>query len=208
MKKEWILLFCMVVMVSVSCKKDPPPEKTSYFMDQEFLDCTIFKPGSWWVYQKDTMTPTDSVYVLKSELNTVSHDSVDYNWQRSVVQYKSSLNNDTITSLGDLVESSFTFYSKESRSSSPSSEILEFFSLKPVGYVLDLSPSLKMRYDTVRDALVDSIPFTNIKIFQNLVTPSNPKMPRELWYVKNVGLVRKELFNGQIWSLAKYSIVQ
>ena len=198
----------MVISVFLSCKKDPPPEKTTYFMDEEFKACTIFKPGSWWVYQKDTMTPIDSVYVLKSELSTLSPDSVDYNWQRSVMQYRSTLNNDTTTSLGDLVESSFTFYSKQMRSTAPASEVLDFFSLKPVGYVLELSHSLKMRYDTVRDALVDSIPYTNVKIFENLVAPSNSKLPRELWYVKNVGVVRKELFNGEVWNLLKYNVVQ
>ena len=208
MKKNWLCLLCIVLVVLISCEKDPPPEKTSYFMDEEFLDHTIFKPGSWWVYEKDTMTPTDSVYVIKSEVTNMSHDSVDYNWQRSVMEFKSSLNNDTITSLGDLVEESFTYYSKQKRSGNPSSEVLDFFSLKPVGYILDLSGSLKMKYDTVRDVLVDSLPYTNVKIFQNLVTPSNPKLPRELWYAKNVGLVRKELFNGEVWNLTKYNVVQ
>lgn len=208
MKKEWLLLLCMVVTLFLSCKKDPPPEKTAYFMDEEFLDCTIFKPGSWWVYQKDTATPKDSVFVLKSELNNVAPDTADYSWQRSTVQYKSSLYNDTITSFGELVESTFTYYSKQTRTSLPASEALEFFSLKPVGYVLDLSPSLKLRYDTVTDALIDSIPYNNIKIFQNLANPTNSKLPKELWYVKNVGVVRKELFNGEIWFLLRYNIVQ
>ena len=85
MKKNWLCLLCIVLVVLISCEKDPPPEKTSYFMDEEFLDHTIFKPGSWWVYEKDTMTPTDSVYVIKSEVTNMSHDSVDYNWQRSVI---------------------------------------------------------------------------------------------------------------------------
>ena len=110
--------------------------------------------------------------------------------------------------MGDLVEESFTYYSKQKRSGNPSSEVLDFFSLKPVGYILDLSGSLKMKYDTVRDVLVDSLPYTNVKIFQNLVTPSNHKLPRELWYAKNVGLVRKELFNGEVWNLTKYNVVQ
>src|SRR5688572_17853819 len=108
MKKKWSLLLYLVFAVLVSCEKDPPPEKTSYFMDDEFLASTVFKTGSWWVYEKDTLTPIDSVYVIKSEVSNVSHDSVDYNWQRSVMQYKSSLINDTMTSMGDLVEESFT----------------------------------------------------------------------------------------------------
>ena len=186
---------CVVLIALLSCKKDAEPERTSYFMDQEFLDYSIFKKGSWWIYQKDTLNK-DSVYVIKSELSTISPDSVDYTWQRSEMQYGSSFNNDTVTSLGDFIKSSFTFYSKQKRSQAASSEVLDFFSLKPVGYVLELSPSLKMRYDTIRDAIVDSIPFTNVKIYQNLVTPTNLKLPKELWYVKNVGVVRKELFNA------------
>jgi len=208
MKKEWYLFSCMVLMVMLSCKKEDAPEKTTYFMDEEFLDCTIFKPGSWWVYRKDTTTPIDSIYVIRSVLATISPDSVDYSWQRSEMQYKSSLNNDTVISLGDLVESSFTFYSKQKSSKANASEVLDFFSLKPVGYVLEVSPMLKMKYDTVRDALVDSIPFTNVKIYENQVTPLNQKQPRVLWYVKNVGAVRKQLFNGEIWNLLKYNVVQ
>jgi hypothetical protein len=208
MKKEWILISCLVVLVFLSCKKDPAPERTTYFMDDEFVDHSIFKKGSWWIYEKDTMTPTDSVYVVKSELTTIAPDSVDYSWQRSEMQFGSSYNNDTVTSLGDLVKSTFTFYSKQKSSKAPASEALDFFSLKPVGYILEISPSLKMKYDTVRDALVDSIPFTNVKIYQNLVAPSNLKLPKELWYVKNVGVVRKELFNGEIWNLVKYNVVQ
>jgi hypothetical protein len=208
MKKKWTVFLYMILLVLVSCEKDPPPEKTSYFMDDEFLANTVFKTGSWWVYEKDTLTPIDSIYVIKSEVTNVSHDSVDYNWQRSAMQYKSSLNGDTVTSLGDLEEASFTYYSKQKISTAPGSEALDFFSLKPVGYVLELSPTLKMRYDTVRDVLVDSLPYTNVKIFQNLVTPSSPRLPKLLWYAKNVGVVRKELFNGEVWSLVRYNVIQ
>jgi hypothetical protein len=141
-------------------------------------------------------------------VNTLSPDSVDYNWQRSEIQFGSSFNNDTVTSIGDLVKPSFTYYSKQKSSKAVASEVLDFFSLKPVDYVLELSPSLKMRYDTIKDVIVDSIPYTNVKIFQNLVAPSNTKLPKELWYVKNVGVVRKELFNGEVWNLVKYTVVQ
>ena len=99
MKKDRSLLLYLALIVLISCKKDPEPERVTYFMDEEFLDYSYFKQGSWWVYKRDSTTK-DSVYVFKAELNTISPDSVDYSWQRSLMQYKSTYYSDTTTSLG------------------------------------------------------------------------------------------------------------
>ena len=204
MKRETAYLLLSFLVLFASCSKDPVKEKEFFYMDSEFRDHTFFKPGSWWIYKKDTLTQ-DSVAVLNSSFILQEPDSAEYSWQQSRMQYSSSYYNDTTTLLGDFIKPSAVFYLKQVKDSS---EILNFFSLKPAGYVLNLSPSLQMRYRELKDTTLNGQAFGSVRIFENLVTPTDLTLPKVLWYVKNTGIIRKELFNGEIWYLDRFNVVQ
>ncbi len=58
----------------------------------------------------------------------------------------------------------------------------------------------------------DSIEFNNqkffdVKIFENKFQEYSYQ-PRRTYYAKHVGLVRKELFNGEVWNLIRYQVSQ
>jgi hypothetical protein len=205
MKKQSYFIFSLLISACLAaCSKDPVTERKVFYMDQEFRDHSFFKPGTWWVYKKDTLTQ-DSISVISSNFLLVEPDSVDYSWQRSNVVYQSSFYNDTTTLSGDFIHSSSMFFLKETKGNE---EALNFFSLKPPGFVLNLSPSLQMRYRELKDTTLNGQPFGAVRIFENLVAPSDSTLPKELWFVKNTGIIRKELWNGEVWYLDRYHVIQ
>lgn len=204
MKNSGILLIGFIVALMTGCSKDPAPAEAYFFMDNEFRDYTFFKPGSWWVYSKDSAS-VDSVAVISSQFILQEPDSADYSWQQSRLTYTSSFYKDTTHLLGDFVPGAAIFYLKQVNDSG---SILNFFSLKPPGYVLNLGPSLQMHYRETKDTTINGQAFGGVKIFENLVTPSNNTLPKVIWYARNLGIIRKELFNGEIWFLDRYNILQ
>jgi|GEM_PF-4996027 len=204
MKKQFAfcLILCFALFV-LSCEKDPPPARQIFYMDNEFKDNSFFKPGTWWVYQLDTLTE-DSVAVISSQFILQEPDTADYSWQQSELEYSSSYYNDTILLKGDFLHSASVFYLTQH----DSSEILNFFSLKPPGYTLEISPALQMKYRELKDTVINGQPFSGVRIFENLVTPQHLHLPREIWYAPNIGVIRKVLFNGEEWQLNRYQIVQ
>ena len=103
----------------------------------------------------------------------------------------------------------FLYFSKLKNSFSPASEVLSFISLKPAGFIFNLSPSQKIIYKQTLDTFnVNGKSYFNVKMFEHLVAPTNLKLPKMLWYVKNVGVVKNQLYNGQVWSLRRFNVVQ
>ena len=65
-----------------------------------------------------------------------------------------------------------------------------------------------MRYREIKDTTINGTPYGAVRIFENLAAPSSPTQPKELWYAKNIGIIRKELFNGEVWFLDRYFVTQ
>ncbi len=205
MKKQSYIIFSLLFAACLaSCSRDPVAERKVFYMDEEFRTNSFFSPGSWWVYKKDSLTQ-DSISVISSSFSIVEPDTADYSWQRSIMTYQSSYYNDTTTLSGDFIHAASMFYLLETKGNAVA---LNFFSLKPPGFVLNLSPSLQMRYRELKDTTLNGQPLGAVRIFENLVAPADSTLPKELWFVKNTGVIRKELWNGEVWYLDRYHVVQ
>jgi len=189
-------------MVLFACEKETEPLAQTLYMDKDFTENNYFKAGSLWVYTKDSSS-RDTVRVISSEYSL--KDSADFSWQALTSRYSSSFDKDTVVLKSGFIRSSSTFYITETKGVT---EALHFFSLKPPGYILDLSPSLKMRYREVKDTSVNGELYSAVRIFENLSPATNGRQAKELWFARNAGLVRKELFNGEVWTLDSLSVQQ
>jgi len=192
----------IICLAFFACDKETEPLAQTYYMDKDFTENNYFQSGSLWVYSKDSSTK-DTVRVISSQYSL--KDSADFSWQVLASQYSSSYDRDTVVLKSGFIKSSSTFYITETKGNN---EVLHFFSLKPPGYVLDLSPSLKMRYRDVKDTSVNGELYSAVRIFENLGPGTNLRQAKELWFARNAGLVRKELFNGEVWTLDSLSVQQ
>ncbi len=51
----------------------------------------------------------------------------------------------------------------------------------------------------------NGVAYTDVKVFENLIA-AHTNLPRKLYFARGVGIIRKELFNGQNWELRRYHI--
>lgn len=182
-------------------------------MSQEFKDYTLFKKDSWWVYSRENSTDMDTVMVIKSETKIVDPNNIDYKWEQYLLHFKSTYyKNDTIISFGDVsppVEFN-TDYSRYLYSTSFSSFFITFFSNKPLKHRLAVYGNMETEYREFHNSIMlNGINYNSVKVFETMsAVPNDQRLPRIVYYARNIGIVRKELWNGQVWNLVKQNIVQ
>ena len=194
-----------------TCTKDP--HKEEFRMSQDFKDYTLFKNGSWWIYSRENSSDRDTVTVIKSDVKIVDARNIDYKWEQYLLHFKSTYySNDTIISFGD-ASPPLEFnadYARYHYSTSFTSFLLTFFSNKPLKYRLAVHSNMETEYREFHDAiLLNGITYNNVKVFEIVSgQPMDQRLPKVVYYAKNIGIVRKELWNGQVWNLVKSSVVQ
>ena len=201
-----ILLFLLFVTFS-SCSKHNNKEFPIYYNDQEFKDYTIFPATSYWIYVDSASRAIDSMYLMTQKVSI--YDGVyhnDYPYERFENYYFSSYNNDTI------YETSNMLINKPG----PSISVLWqrkaialtnlYFSNCIVGDILTWNHNLKYA------AYKDSLTLSNGKSYKSVkqFTTIQPDGGEVLngYYSKRVGMIRKELYNGQVWNLQRYYIAK
>jgi len=72
---KYIFLFSILTILFIGCHKDthpPPPPLGFRHTPTQLLEYSIFKPGSYWIYQDTNTKRIDSVYVTGYEHDTVT----------------------------------------------------------------------------------------------------------------------------------------
>jgi hypothetical protein len=203
------LFFCLLVPIffKCSCHKEVYP---SYYMDQEFKDYCVFPIGSYWIYQDSASNAIDSIYINRSEINFKKASSkLGYNYEELSVGTKRSYFNDSTFQFGQPGGAEHELYLlDETYFSSVVSSYARFFSKKDTGYVLNSSGGSILKYEARFDSIIiNNKKYYEVKIFENIV-PSGFQTDgeRKLFYSKKIGIIRKELVNGQVWNLLRYHI--
>jgi hypothetical protein len=53
---------------------------------------------------------------------------------------------------------------------------------------------------------VEGVAYDDIKVFENLNEIQNIRVIYKVYHARHVGVIRKELYNGQVWNLKRYFI--
>jgi len=199
-----ILFLVAIVLLTVACVKKETVYPTYYF-GQEYRDYVIYKPGSYWIYEKVGSGEIDSVYLYKQNRNIdYATSKINYN-SESISEKKTSSLYGTLSFGGRLVsENGMGEYTNFPVSNYVLSNV-DYFDGKINQTALEAPYTL---YIEKRD----SIQFTDkrffeVKIFENMKEIYSSQ-PHKTYYAKHVGLVRKELFNGEVWNLIRYKVSQ
>lgn len=195
---------------SNSCVKSK--SKHTYPFSQEFKDHTLFKTNSWWVYQLDGAATRDSVYVFQSDVGVADPSHLNYKYESYIIQSRSTHLGESVIQSGvaatpDVYNSDFQRFTY---SSSLGADIVAYFSRQNPGYKFVLFPSHETEYkQQVATLIVNGITYNNVKIFEALKASSNDqRLPKVICFAPKIGIVRKELYNGQVWNLVKHQVVQ
>jgi hypothetical protein len=204
MKKALLLALVPLLMATTCNKKEK--EYPTYYMDQEFKDYTLFKVGSYWVYQDSASKQIDSVYLYKQEITINDRrKAVNYNYEQFTENLKSSLY-DTLVGEGLKLSESGGFVYGILRLNDFTNYASSYFQTPTIG---ELDPLYRIiKYQTYRnDTTISNKNYTQVKVFE-ANQQSFSYQSHKIFYSKHLGLVRKELFNGEVWNLIRHHVTQ
>jgi hypothetical protein len=202
MKK--ILVFISLALYIISCNKnDKQISYTKSFVDSE-MKSFIFKPGSYWIYQSDSVHGYDSTYISRNEYGFLDI-------------YK-GLNQ------GE----SFEYYSLISSTNSPNgnsnnTNVIEgkHMLLNPTMYYSRPNGPVLFSFDTIYDwkyyylsknKLIDSIKIYNTTYYNVQECKCLSDGDTNIYYtVLNIGIIRKILHqnsNPKKWDLIKWHLLK
>ena len=203
------ILFLMICSGCSSCKSTP---RITYPLGTEIKNYTLFKQNSYWVYQLEGGSTIDSVHLFQQDYGVASPGQLDYNYENFVTQSRSSYLNEIVVQSG--IAASPAFYDSDflkfAYAGTLGTDIVAYFSRKSKGYKFALFPAIETEYkDSLASITLGSVTYNNVKVFQvTSAIPSDVRLPKVIYLAPNIGIVRKELFNGQIWNLVRRQVTQ
>ena len=204
------LLAFTVSSGNYSCIKNK--KRHLYTFSQEFKDYTLFKANSWWVYRLEGGSTTDSVYVFQSDVGVATPNHLSYNYESYVIQSRSVFLGENIIQSGvagtpDVYDSDFQ---RLTYSTSLGADIVSYFSNKNTGYKFLLFPSHETLYkESLATITINTVTYNNVKVFEAIKASStDQRLPKLVYFAPNIGIVKKELYNGQVWNLVKHQVIQ
>jgi hypothetical protein len=207
--KKHIVLISVILLLSANkgctpgCNKEARP---TFLLSPVFREYIIFPRGSYWIYKTSDNTQTDSVY-LDFEDRFITNEIHGYNSEFVKQGFYSSAFRPGFLGVADATDTTgnikSTYY--ESVRVTEGIEDKVFFNGK-VGEKFDLNGLLGVQYESLYDTLrVRNKLYTQVRVYTILQQLTNSQC-RKAYYAKNVGVIRKELFNGQVWELERYFI--
>jgi hypothetical protein len=201
-----LFLYILLICTANICSVKPDEGKPTYLLSQEFKDYTLFVEGSKWIYQLENTTLFDTLLQTLTIINISKSNKSSYNAEQYLQHQKSSFFKDLIITMGHINPNDFNIdYTKYFHYNALTSVVISFFTSENVGeklfkiLYLDFKPTFELEGKT----------FENVKVFEVLDTAyEGTNLPRKTYYAKGVGLIRKELWNGQVWNLVEYSVSQ
>ncbi len=196
-----LIIFFGINMCQSCIKKKNLPD---YYMDENFRSYVDFPKGSYWIYE-ETLTggKSDSIYLFEREYSTDrSGKYVDYNYDRIDLKFFRSYYKDTMVAAGGGGENtSLGFHYTED---SPYN--VQYFSgAGGVKSIYDFTGYKTTYKDSLASYKVNAVDFKQVKVFEKQVK-NYDRQPKIIYYAKNIGVIKKELFNGDVWELKKYFI--
>ncbi len=207
MKKyfSYLIIFIITSLFTNSCslfEKNIP----TYHFDPIFREYVIFPIGSYWVYKEINLVKTDSLYL---DNQTIYVTDKLYKYKSEFARQALNSSYDQIGFVGwcyatDTTSSSISYYKEQSRISQTGIDKV-FFKGK-IGEVFELGGPTITKYEALYDTLsVNKVVYNQVRVY-TILKQSFDKQTKRVYYAKNVGVIKKELFNGEVWELKKYFI--
>ncbi len=193
-KKILFLILAIICCIAADCDKEPK-EKPIYYLDQEIKDYTLFPVGSYWIYEDSLSNDIDTVSIISQTIKIFAGGEEPFKYEYFKQNIVTSYYNDTLFGGGSawLLESEgFCEYSETGW--------LRFISQKQVGYKFD-----ELLYEIYYDSLfIINKWYKEVKVF-TILTQDSSSLER-CYFKKNIGIIKKEKYDGKVWELLNYYI--
>ncbi|MBX9851906.1 MAG: hypothetical protein K2X86_09120 [Cytophagaceae bacterium] len=205
-KHSYILL--SFLLFGCPPKKEEP--KPTTYLDQEFKDYMFYPDGSYWVYEHESMGWEDSVYLYSQILDIEKQPSIENDYERITLRYSSSFHLDTFFVDGNAAHlpigrPCFSYIRFKSNFLAVN---IPFFSKRDTGSVYKYNDNISSTYTAYYDSLeILNKYYYKVKMFEMTGSLDN-RLPKKIFHSEKTGIIRKELFNGQIWNLKRHFINQ
>jgi hypothetical protein len=202
----WLVLLLSLPCLALECNPDKDEEeKPTYYMSEEFKDYVLFPEGSWWVYETSSTSNTDSVYIASIiERSVISDQNTSFKAE-NFRALKISSEYDSILSGGGVLQKGVQTY-KEYPENKQGINGEIFFSTSQMDSGR-LEPSFKnVKYlGVTNNVKINNITHDSVKIFE-VLNQEYDSQPHRIYWAKNVGIIKKVLFDSTVWKLKNYHI--
>ena len=191
-----ISILLMVILLSNCDKKNKEP--LYCLMQQEFKDYTVFTEGDYWVYMNN-IGVKDSIVLIKQTITQETNNEVKYNYLHQLFLKNES---DTFRQITNFISNRCEYNLQNNNS------ILFFYPAVIGNYS---SMGLYQNYELKLVTILDSMEMYN-KVYRDIMifedTISSYYDFKKIYYSRNIGLIKKEEFDGTIWELINYNVNQ
>jgi hypothetical protein len=206
-----IILF-LTACLFLSCQK---PEPNIYLLSQKIKAYTLFKQGTKWIYKQEGQVALDTQIVAKEvtelrKMNKINDDRSEVH-ERDIYStfFKSTFScmsgkarNNTSENFESYTEVFYTSYFDVR---------CLFFVDMPVGYFYENGPTTYISYHPTYT--VEGKTYNEVMVFEAKTALENTgqlelRLPKKVWFAKNVGIIKRELSNGQVWNLIHHEVKQ
>ena len=205
---NWRLgLMAVAILNTLTCstcnRLDPV---ITYYMSKDFKQFIMFPVGSYWIYDEVYNGSQDSIYLFKSFYEiTKASEKLGYDYERYQPHFSSTYLNDTL--IGDTHPDrdrvNFYYYSQGSQKNIPNFPVL-FFDSAAVNFEYNYAENYILKYEnTYSSYVVQNTEYSDVRVYVHQ-TQFFPEQEKRIYYAKSVGIIRKEMFNGEIWELKKF----
>lgn len=202
------VMLLLVLLMYAACRPgaDPVP---FYPIPEDAKHYVVFPEGSYWVYEEGNTLAVDTVRLYRSEVTKEDASSnLGYNYERLSVGFRSSLSGDSTRGSGKPFWSDPSLWSYEEFISPNLSNNFALVFLDPtvVGevhrYAEDWAITLESESQSMK---VAGVTYASVKVFKHNVMVF-PNQSERVYFSKDVGIVKRELFNGEVWQLKTHFI--
>ncbi len=203
-----ILFFTFFLFAGVKCKKDKPIYPFIP-LDKEFLSYFAFPVGSWWVYEEVSTSQKDSAYVFNYTIEKrTDKKSGANNFDYELLTLREVIRNDTMNGgARPWIWDEWVYVFKQGYYISGLYK--ETYSFFKQGYwepslLMDGSSNTYISQQLYSMEILSTTYYNIIVISHNIQQSDNPF--KNIYYSKNVGVIRRDFFDGTIWELKSHYI--
>ena len=210
---QLIILFALAIFLGQSCPLIFKPEPRPYVpVPQIFKDYTVFQEGTYWIFQNDSFpAELDSSYVAYAQCADEKEEEL-FSFDREFCHSKWVYLNEDWLQWAEAIHyrlegDGYIYVNSERRKSDPSEFsnhlFLDSASMDTLRASFDFT-RIAGRYDTLE---------LNGKTYHDVIRVVREgsisyKPNRELYYARNVGIIKRILWDGNSWSLVRSHVIK
>jgi hypothetical protein len=202
--------------VFFSCEKHKEA-RPNLLLDENVKKYVMFKVNSVWMYQNSNNFEIDTIKSKEVKLWGTSDTRILHDYQVNDITFYSSYYKSNIYSESEArhIDDGFSIHNIWFENARTSKKCI-FFSNRAVSdtYNYWFYPDNIVTYQQFLPTYtLKSKTYTDVMVFESRYTGASipfddARLPVKVWYAKHVGIIRKEMSNGDVWNLISYDVKQ